>query len=253
MFFIFSKIFAFLVSPLTWIVVLLFMALLCKKAHRKKVLLIIAIVLLLLFSNEFLFKEIIRIWEFKPVELKQTEKYDYAIVLGGFSRYDTSLSRLQLNVSGDRIWQALRLYKEKKINKIFISGGSGQILHQKETEADKVKNCLLDLQIPDNEIFIETLSRNTHENAKFSMDWIMKHEPNPKILLITSACHMKRAYACFKKYAPSIVPYPVNFLSSDRKYDLDNLILPDSQTLHNWDILFKEVIGYLMYKIVGYV
>jgi uncharacterized SAM-binding protein YcdF (DUF218 family) len=226
-------------------------ALFSKKPNRKRNFTIITIVILLLFSNEFLLNEVLLKWETKSTGISN-EKFDYVIVLGGFSSYDTSLNRVQLTGAGDRIWQTLSLYNQKKVRKIFISGGSGKLLHSDETEADKVKNYLSLLNIPEKDIITEALSRNTYENAKYTTDWIKKHDPSAKCLLITSACHMKRAYACFKKLDPKITQYPVNFMSHPRIFDLDILIKPNAKTLYNWDILLKEMVGYYIYKVVGY-
>jgi uncharacterized SAM-binding protein YcdF (DUF218 family) len=252
MFFLFSKVLAFVISPLTWIFTLLLFALFSKKPNRKRNLTIFAVIALFLFSNEFLINEAFSKWEFKAVQLNKTDKFDYAIVLGGFSSYDTSYSRMQLNDAGDRIWQALRLYKEKKVRKLFITGGSGSLLHQDIPEAEKVKTFLLSLEIPEKDIIIESLSRNTHENAKYTMEWLKKHDPKAKCILVTSASHMKRAFGCFRKYDQSVIAYPTNFRAESRKYDADILIVPDSKTLFEWDILLKEIVGYYIYKVVGY-
>jgi uncharacterized SAM-binding protein YcdF (DUF218 family) len=252
MFFFLSKILSFLLSPLIWIFVLLLFVLFAKKPNRKRNFSIIAFILLFLFSNGFLLNEVLLKWEPRPVKLNKTEKFDYGIVLGGFSNYDTSLARMQLTGAGDRIWQTLRLYKENKISKIFISGGSGKLLGQDITEADKVKTFLLAMKIPEKDIIIEMLSRNTYENAKNTTDWIKKHDPEATCLLITSASHMRRAAACFKKLIPGIKVYPANFNSEPRKYDLDILIKPNAQSLFEWDLLIKEMVGFYIYKVVGY-
>jgi uncharacterized SAM-binding protein YcdF (DUF218 family) len=252
MFFLFSKVLAFIFSPLIWAFTLLIFALFNKKPNRKRNLSIIAVMVLFLFSNEFLLNEAMAKWESKPVKLHKSENFDYAIVLGGFSNYDTAFSRMQLTANGDRIWQAMRLYKEKKVRKIFITGGSGKLLHQEITEADKAKIALISMQIPEKDIITESLSRNTHENAQYSTEWLKKHDPGAKCILITSASHMKRALASFKKFDRTMVAYPTDFRSEPRKYDVDILIKPNSETLFEWDILLKEMVGFYIYKIMGY-
>jgi uncharacterized SAM-binding protein YcdF (DUF218 family) len=252
MFFLFSKILTFLLSPLTWILTLIIFAIFSKKPNRKRNFIIFAGIMFLLFSNGFLLNEALRKWEITPITLHKNDKFDYAIVLGGFSNFESTNSRMQLNGAGDRIWQTLQLYKQKKVNKIFITGGSGKLLHLDVTEADKVKAFLITLQIPEKDIIVDALSRNTHENAENSMVWIKKHHPGAKCILITSATHMRRASKCFKKYDPSIVCYPVNLLSEPRKYDFDLLIIPNSQSLCEWDLFLKEMVGYYIYKFVGY-
>ena len=70
MFFIFSKILAFLISPLTWILILLTVTLLLKKSKTKKTFLIITVCVSFFFTNTFIAKEFMRMWEAKPVGVK---------------------------------------------------------------------------------------------------------------------------------------------------------------------------------------
>ena len=59
MFFIVSKVLAIFLTPVSWILILLFSSLLAKKPGLKKKLNITAILLALLFSNPFLFNKIV--------------------------------------------------------------------------------------------------------------------------------------------------------------------------------------------------
>ena len=253
MFFFLSKILLFLVSPIIWIIVLLFLSLFSKKPNKKKWFLISAIILFLFFTNHFIQNEVLIKWEIHPVAVENVKECDYAIVLGGYSKYDSTISRLQLTTSGDRIWQAVQLYKLKKVKKIFLTGGSGQLLHQDDTEADKVKPALINLGIPENDIIVESLSRNTHENAEYTSDWLKKYDSTATCILITSAFHMRRAMGCFKKYKINAIPFPTDEKSDKRLEDPDALFKPDATSLVLWDALIKEVVGYCIYYIIGYI
>jgi uncharacterized SAM-binding protein YcdF (DUF218 family) len=252
MFFLLSKILLFVISPFTWIFIFLILSIFSKTPNRKRNYAIVSIFLLLLFSNEFLFNEVEKKWEAPSVKIENLDQYDYAILLGGFSNYDTVSSKVRFTEAADRFCQTLQLYEQKKVKKILISGGSGSLLHQDETEADKIKAFLQSLNIPESDIVMEMTSRNTHENALNSASYLKKHEPGAKCLLITSAQHMPRALGCFKKVSLNITPYATNFLAFQRKFDIDILILPKAHILSRWDSLIKEWIGYLSYKIMGY-
>lgn len=253
MFFLLSKILLFLISPFTWVFICLVLSLFSKKPNRKRNYAIISVVLLLLFSNEFLFNEIEKKWEAPPIKIENIGNCDFAILLGGFSNYDTVSSKVRFTEAADRFCQTLQLYEQKKVKKILISGGSGSVLHQDETEADKIKTFLMSLNIPASDIVMEMTSRNTHENAVNSASYLKKHEPNAKCLLITSAQHMRRAMGCFKKTSLNITPYSTHFLAFQRRFDLDILILPKPLIISRWEGLIKEWIGYFSYKIMGYI
>src|SRR5437763_1921440 len=133
MFFILSKILAFLFTPLIWIIVLLLIALLSKNAKWKRRSLIVSVTMLLLLSNSFLFDECMRKWEVpaaRDAELQPT--YDAGIILSGVLSYDNSFDRLQFNRRNDRLMQAIELYKTGRIKKLFFTGGSGSLVYREK-------------------------------------------------------------------------------------------------------------------------
>lgn len=239
-------------SPLFWILVLVLLALLTKIPNRKKYYTIAAFVLLLLFSNEFLFNEVIKKWETSPTPIENVDTYDYVILLGGFSEFDTTYHKIKFTESADRFCQALYLYQQKKAKKILISGGSGSLLNQNKTEADKVKTFLLSLNVPDKDVIMEMTSRNTHENAVNTAEYIKKHSPGARCIMVTSAWHMPRALSCFKKSGLNVTAYSADCFSQPRNYSVDFLILPNAKVLSRWNLLIKEWIGYFAYKVSGY-
>ena len=252
MFFLFSKLLFFLITPVFWVFVLLCMGIFSRQPKRKRIYLIVCLALLYLFSNEFLFNEAAKKWESSFTKIENIGKFDYAIVLGGFSTFDTAYSKVKFSESSDRLWQALQLYYQKKVNKLFISGGSGSLYHQDETEADKIKTFLISINVPESDVIMEMTSRNTRENAINTAMWLKKHDSKARCLLVTSAAHMRRALGCYKKAGINVTPYTTHQISEPRKFDFDILLLPQSSALYNWDSLIKEMIGCLVYKVVGY-
>jgi len=252
MFFLFSKLLSFFISPLTWILVLLIFSFFSKKANRKRNFLVIAVVLLLLFSNGFLFEQVQHHWDSPPVSRTSMKPHDYAVVLGGFSSYDTLHKNLRLTEVGDRIWQTMQLYYQKKAHKIFISGGSGRLLHQELSEADKVKAVLVLMHIPENDIIIDPTSRNTHENAVNTAKILNDKFPGGKFLLITSSMHMRRALGCFRHEGFEVTPFSTCLITGKRELDLKQFIVPNMEAMGMWDNLIHEVAGYLIYDMSGY-
>jgi len=253
MFFLLSKLLTFLLSPLVWVFVILFLALFTKKVKRKKKILIVGIVVLYIFSNEFICNEVYRSWEYPFTRIGNGETYDYAIILGGYSGFDTEFSRVKFDEATDRFNQSYQLYQQGKVKKLFLTGGSGSVLHQDETEADKIKEFLISLKVPEQDIIMDKVSRNTHENATCTFDWLSKNDPNAKCLLITSATHMRRALGCYKKVGLNVTAYTTHRLSDPRKFDPDTLFLPSARNLTKWDIFLKEEVGIVIYKIAGYI
>jgi uncharacterized SAM-binding protein YcdF (DUF218 family) len=201
----------------------------------------------------FIQDEFMRWWEVDTTpksELKKT--YDYGIVLTGMLSYDSKYERINFLRSTDRILQALELYKDGYIKKIFITGGSGKILNQEHKESVILYNYLVKIGIPAEDIIIEQKSRNTYENAVESAK-ILKPETNSdSYLLITSAFHMRRANSCFTKAGFCCDVYVTDRYAGDRRFTFDHLIVPNIHAFDRWTVLIHEISGYIMYKIMGY-
>lgn len=252
MFFILSKVLSFIIAPLTWIFVLLLLALFAKNAKRKRTFLIFSIALFYIFSNAFLQNEIMRLWELKPHKYEDLKVYDAGIVLGGMLWYDKEFDRLQFTRSTDRAVQAIELYKRGIIKKIFFTGGSGSILHPDMKEGIFAKRFLITMGIPEEDILIENESNNTRENALFTKQIIDTAIPNGKFLLITSAFHMRRSLGCFEKAGLKVDYYSTDRYSGQRKIEFDYLLMPNSQAFEEWKMLIHEMVGFVVYKIMGF-
>ncbi len=232
---------------------LLLLAVFARGRKWKKRGLVGAIVVFYLFSNAFLFNEIMYRWEYPAVRLDAIEKHDIGILLGGYSDYDSEIDRIELGPNADRLTATIELYRQKKIKKILISGGSGRMTEVSKSEADSSREYLLSIGIPNRDILVENQSKNTHQNAELSQKIIQENYPKASCLLITSAYHMKRAKACFEKVGVPVTPYSVDRHSGPRKFYLDHLILPHAEALLVWKHLIKEWVGYVTYKVVGYI
>lgn len=253
MFFIFSKILAFLISPLVWVFTLCIIAVFAKDKIRKKKLCITAVIILYIFSNPFLVDEAMRHWEVTTPDLKPTQKYEYAIILGGMSWYDARQDKPQFLRSADRLFQVLPLVGNKQIKKIIITSGSGSINHPEEKEAAILKKYLLKCGYADSTIIIENESRNTRENALFTKHVMDSLHIKDSALFITSAFHLRRAIGCFNKVGiKNIVVYPTDRYSGSRKFELDFLLIPNPEALAESTLLLHEIMGWIVYKVKGY-
>lgn len=252
MFFILSKILQFFLMPLVWFFIIVIISFFIKRKDIKNKLRLFAFILLLFFSNPFIQDEFMRWWEIKAVKVSDIQqKYDYGIVLTGMISYDNTYERINFLRSSDRIFQAIDLYKQGIISNIFITGGSGMIFDQHNKESEILKKYLLRIGIPQENIIIETESRNTYENA-LETGKMLKPDGSKSYLLITSAFHLRRASACFKKQGFEFDVFATDRYAGNRKFQVNHLIVPKAETLLRWNILIKEMFGTIAYKIVGY-
>ena len=107
MFFVLSKILAFLTKPSTWILIVLCLAVFNKRTRRK--FLLLGLLMFFVFTNGFIHYEISRLWEIPPIGYEKLEKkYDVAVVLGGISDFDGNYNMLEFNESSDRIIHVIK-------------------------------------------------------------------------------------------------------------------------------------------------
>ena len=256
MFFILSKIFAFCIKPIVWIIACFLLSFFLKNKKRKQSFFISGFVLLILLNNGAVFQGVVNWWEPEPVAINDLEKeYDFIILLGGYSDFQTAMgkSEFQLGLKGgNRLITALNLYKKGIGKKIILTGGSGKLLGDKYGEAEYVAPFLKTLGLPDSAFIIENKSRNTWENAIFSKQIVDSLQKNATCLLVTSALHMPRSKACYDKAGLPTTIYPTDYYSqqSDNLFKL--FFEPSSSKLFAWEALLHEWIGVITYKIKGY-
>ncbi len=212
-----------------------------------------------------------------PVLLAEdAPKADAIVILGGGMAANTNVYKYAEMCGGaDRVWHAARLWKAGKAP-IVIASGTG--------ERVTTVPLLKDLGVAEAAIVVEDKARNTEENAKFVESVLLEksggvesggvvkfdspthplknsstppfpHSPTskPKVLLVTSAWHMRRSLLMFKKYAPDleIIPAATDYEASVRmggNFGVADL-LPSADCLSANSAYFKELIGYWGYRL----
>ncbi|WP_456459372.1 YdcF family protein [Reichenbachiella sp.] len=253
MFFVLSKIIYWLIMPTSLIAWLVIASLLIKKDKYEKRLRWLAFALFLFFTNPFIATIAINAWESDAVPYDKIERsYTYGIVLSGITDPNRPpFDRIQFNKGADRIVHALDLYKQGRIKKILITGGSGTVTFEGRKEAHALRDFLLSNGIPTSDVITEDKARNTRENALFSKELIIS--PTGNSILITSAFHMLRAKKCFEKVEIEVVPFPTDYYGRQLYYTPDDVLIPSLYGLKIWTILFKEWIGLAAYTVAGYI
>jgi len=181
----------------------------------------------------------------------EAQKTDAVIVLGGNTQNNRSnwfepYSRL---TAVDRIDRAADLYFEKKSQHIIVSGGS---LEGPISEAHGMARVLRQKGVPEAAIVLENDSRNTYENALFSQK-ILQRQQWTSVAVVTSALHMPRAIATFKKLGIDAIPSniaPQIVIPASAQF---NRWLPHTRSLEASRSIIKEYFGLLGYWLRGWI
>jgi len=149
--------------------------------------------------------------------------------------------------SGDmlgRIVTAVRLHKRLNIPIIISFGKTYEDSH---AGAATVKRFLMDLGINESQIILEDKSRDTYENAKYSME-ICKKMGFTSPILLTSAYHLKRSYWIFGHLGMNINPFPAYFTTYENPSYNWYGFLPNYNTQASIAKALHEHLGLIFYK-----
>jgi uncharacterized SAM-binding protein YcdF (DUF218 family) len=176
---------------------------------------------------------------------------DAIVVLGGNTANDrpnwflpyereTAVRRFQI---------AAQLYLAGRAPRIVLSGGalSGDV-----SEAQGMAHALRLSGIPESALILENFSRTTYENATLTEDELRDRHIGT-VLLVTSALHMPRAMAAFRKQGVTAIAAPSQ----------PQIVLPAEQPLSPWlpdqrafdasRSIIKEYSGLFVYWLRGWV
>lgn len=141
---------------------------------------------------------------------------------------------------------AVRLQRRLKIP-VIVSGGSGYA--GRAPEAPVIRRFLLDLGVPEQQILLESKSRDTKENAVYCLE-IIKKQGFEKPLLVTSAYHMRRSIKMFKKVGLTATPVPAQFLTGGGTPIIWADYLPNASAFQQSEKALKEYLGLVFYSIL---
>jgi uncharacterized SAM-binding protein YcdF (DUF218 family) len=164
---------------------------------------------------------------------------DVVIVLGG------GLAQAgHIGVTGDRVIQADLLWRAGKVQTIIVTGA---------TDASFAAQLLQAYGVPPNSIIVESNSRNSHENAiNTAIIWRERHFRSG--VLVTSATHMPRALASFRKAGLNVAPWPADFNFRGVRYPPGSVFdfLPGADALAMTTTAIKEWLGLAVYRLRGW-
>jgi len=90
------------------------------------------------------------------------------------------------------------------------------------------------------------MSTNTWENA-VSLHRLLQDRGVSRVVLVTNAWHMPRSRWCFEQQGFSVIPAPVDYLTSQRAFDVRGLV-PDAGVLADSSLALHEYIGIAWYR-----
>ena len=247
-----SKFLPLIFSPLGIVLLLLLIFIFTK---RKKFI-YSAFFLLFAFSNGILTEGLLRYLEYPWVrqDYKDLKYSDGIVVLSSGRHLPPGNSKIIEWYDPDRFISGVNLYKANKSNKLIFTGGANPYASNIPPEGDIYIKEAISMGIPKENLFTTGPVFNTLQEAK-AINKLLNNEFNSsqkKIILVTSAFHMKRAKKLFEREGMNVIPYPVDFKSS--KNFVSKLItpiqwMPSANNLSASSMAVREIIGRIIYRV----
>ena len=186
---------------------------------------------------------------FVPRAMSVIGEADAIVLLGGAMRGDTHMSTLpDLNQHADRLVYATSLYKAGKAPVILLTGGASP---GDRPEAQQMRDILVVMGVPARAMLLESQSRDTHDNAVLCAR-MLKSRGMHRVLLVTSAFHMRRAQALFEAQGLEVVPAPADYQRAMAQFVVPGW-LPGVGNLSRTTNALHELVGYQVYRWRGWI
>ena len=250
-----GKLLALLTQPLGWVMGLLTLAVL---SHRRRPawsrrLTVFGLIVLALTGWQPLPDALIRHLEQQYPTMPgdaRLEQYRGVVVLGGAlesARIWQGNGQVALNAAAERMTMSVVLMRQNPKLMMLFSGGEGELIGYGPSEAERAAVFFESMAVAKDRIRYESASRTTHENAVLSAS-APGIDPTQAWLLLTSASHMPRAMASYRKAGWNVTAFPVDFRAGLQtpwwQYSLN-------QGVQRWQLALHELIGVAAYRLAG--
>lgn len=170
----------------------------------------------------------------------------WVIVLGGGSYSDPELPPIaQLTESSlARAVEGVRLYRQVPDAKLVLSGGR---VFGGGSDAETMSALALQLGVPRDRIVMEGASEDTEGQARLIRE-MLKGE---RCILVTSAVHMRRSIALFRKQGVDALPAPTHYLSQSNPGIQPADFFPRPGRIRGADAAMHEYLGLAWHWLTG--
>ncbi len=237
-----NKILPILVLPLGF-------ALLCLLAGlvlRKRLLLWYAALLLWAFSMPVVCNGLMRFVEAgtRRIPVSSVSRADAIVVLSGMIRQVDGAPLGEWDDAADRFEGGIDLFKARKAPLLVFTRGKMPWQPDAIPEGELLSRRAVLLGVPQSSIRLTAKVGNTADEAVAAAKLLGDRK---KIILVTSAFHMRRALFMFENAGFEVVPFRVDYQVDDNAGLTVLRFLPSAEALAQSEKALREMIGWLFY------
>ncbi len=170
----------------------------------------------------------------------------WIVVLGGGGSYSAQIpSASQLSpASLARVIEGIRLQRAIPGSKLILSEGN---VFDSVPVADIMGSVAQDLGIASDAVVLERQSQDTEGQAQLVRPMV----GNDRFILVTSAAHMPRSIAMFRKAGLNPIPAPTDYNSYGGESLRPSSFYPSATKLRQAELAMHEYLGFAWAKIRG--
>lgn len=220
----------------------------------------LALFILLFASNGWVSGALVRSLEWQNIPSGEVPQAPAIVVLGGGVLPKVPPRPwVEVGDNGDRVLYGAKLYREGKAPFLILSGGRIDWKKGGPPESRDMAEIAQLMGVPASAILQDPFSLNTYQNAVNVRKILDEKAIQRRVLLVTSATHMPRSLAIFKRQGIDAIATPTDFAyiqsqEQEQKTWQGTLLnlLPDAERLGNTTRVLKEYIGIVVYRLRGW-
>lgn len=230
--------------------------------HRRRVLarvcLGLGLAVLAVCGNGWVVHSMVRSLEWEHLPPDPVPNADAILVLsGGIHARSAPRPTVEVSEAGDRVLYGAELFRRGHAPQIVSTGDVGPGTIGRRPEAEDMADLMVMVGVPRSAIVLETKARNTHDHAVNLCPMFAERQIR-RVLLVTSAIHMRRSLGVFRHSCPAVeyIPAPTDFRAIQRVpapwYRVVAGFIPTPYNMVDFTDATHEYLGMLYYRLRGW-
>ena len=175
---------------------------------------------------------------------------DAIVVLGGGAGLSLNdFAELDFGMAADRMIMGAELAR-RGLGKVLVLGGSATVRPEVAPEPKRIRHWLETWDVPKTPMLDLGPCRNTRDEALRAFE-LAQEQGWRRVLLVTSAWHMKRSEATFRAVGLDVVPVGCDFAGTASMAKGGNWV-PQAQTMVLLQLWLHETVGLWYYRSRGW-
>jgi uncharacterized SAM-binding protein YcdF (DUF218 family) len=153
----------------------------------------------------------------------------------------------------DRVFGGIALFHAGKAPFLFFPNGWAPWLSEEDAVGQVSMQFAQQMGVPLASMATTEKVVNTAQEARAIAEHLKKRKETafpPKVLLVTSAYHMRRSIFLFEREGLEVIPFPVDFqVAAGSKWTFLDL-MPQADALRQTETALREIYGFLYYWVL---